>query len=181
MEDINVTKNEVNVSTCKKCGSELSEEQQFCGICGTSIEVIEKKLKKPNKKVIVIVSVLLIGVITFGLIIFLRGNISMVDRSIVGEWKVYEAYENGEINSYRHYSNSPTLKIYTSHKSVFTISGESYDFSWSFEKYLEEGEPVFKFNADDGSTFKAWYEKETNSIYFMLNKNTTLIFGEKGN
>lgn len=36
---------------CSKCGSPLSDDDRFCGVCGNSTEYTEHKTTEPSKKV----------------------------------------------------------------------------------------------------------------------------------
>lgn len=164
---------------CKKCGNELSENEKFCGACGTPyvMEVPAKKKKSGAKKLLIFFSILLIIILAAAFIpTFLDYN--KVDG------KFYLVNVEGEYT----FQNGYTMDDYYVIINKFNNGTEGVE-KYSWRQYPENKftiEPVLEIKGTEGKLWtssldghKAYFDKSSHTIKITLESGTTLTYKKK--
>jgi len=128
---------------CKKCGTENPEENKFCSKCGKKLKS-KNKMDSKNKKVIIIVSIILVlALIVTSILLFINNKNKEIYKSATNSFvqldfkKAYSQFE--EIENYK---NAKQMKETCISQAEETASSfvETKDYEKAIELYSFVGE-----------------------------------------
>ena len=126
--------------TCKKCGSTMQEDDQFCSSCGERFQQKPKK-KKTWKRVIVavatIIAITLIGTITYFAVCYSTGKAYFIEKSDDGgQYEYY--YGNSLSKKLRVYVDENGVIKHTRDTEEKIIDGKKYAIVTYWDYYYDE-------------------------------------------
>lgn len=145
---------------CKKCGTENTEENQFCSKCGRKLAERKKMDSKKKKIIIIIISILLLIIIGISIFLFIENKNKKVYQNATNKFislNFKDAYS--EFEKIESYKNSKAMKETCISQAEETSKSmiESKNYEKAIELYLFIGE--HKDIAEDIKKLKEEYIK----------------------